>query len=67
VQHKCDLSRSITYYLEVVCILAIFGKTVLNMELEGNTIDEIDQSVDSFKTSLTHLLAQFGAPDSLRI
>mmetsp|Transcript_9634 Transcript_9634/g.16181 ORF Transcript_9634/g.16181 Transcript_9634/m.16181 type:complete len:205 (-) Transcript_9634:607-1221(-) len=67
VQHKCDLTRSVTYYLEVICIIAIFGKTPLNLELEGNTIDEVDQSVDSFKSSLTHLLNQFGASDTLKL
>ena len=67
IEHKCDLARSVTYYLEVACLLGIFGKTTLNMELEGNTIDEIDQTVDSFKSSLTHLLTQFGADNSLKI
>lgn len=28
-----------TYYLEVICVLAIFGKTDLWLELEGNTDD----------------------------
>ena len=27
ITHNCSLSRSITYYLEVICILGIFGKT----------------------------------------
>lgn len=29
VNHDCDLGRSVTYYLEVVCLLAVFGKTEL--------------------------------------
>ena len=42
VQHDCDLGRSITYYLEVVCLLAVFGKTELNLVLTGNTDDAND-------------------------
>jgi RNA 3'-terminal phosphate cyclase-like protein len=60
VEHECDLSRSITYYLEVVTILATFGKTVMNLTLNGNTDDNIDQSIDSFKASMVHLLGLFG-------
>jgi RNA 3'-terminal phosphate cyclase-like protein len=39
VNHQCSLERSMTYYLEFVCVLAIFGKTDLWLELEGNTDD----------------------------
>ena len=56
VEHNCDLGRNITYYLEVVCILAIFGKTELNLTLNGNTDDTIDQSVDSFARAFTYIL-----------
>lgn len=42
VQHDCHLARSITYYLEVVAVLGIFGKTDLWLELTGNTDDQID-------------------------
>jgi RNA 3'-terminal phosphate cyclase-like protein len=31
IEHDCNLERNITYYLEVVCILAIFGKSQLNL------------------------------------
>ena len=39
VQHDCSLERSITYYLEVICILGVFGKTELSVSLTGNTDD----------------------------
>jgi RNA 3'-terminal phosphate cyclase len=42
IEHSCDLRRSITYYLECVVLLGIFGKTGLNLTLTGNTDDEID-------------------------
>jgi RNA 3'-terminal phosphate cyclase-like protein len=48
VTHECNLVRNITYYLEVICMLGVFGKTELNVTLEGNTDDLVDQSVDSF-------------------
>lgn len=61
IEHDCDLSRSITYYLECVLLLSIFGKTTLNLTLNGNTDDDIDQSLDSLKSSMVFLLNQFGA------
>jgi RNA 3'-terminal phosphate cyclase-like protein len=42
IEHHCDLARSITYYLECVIILGIFGKTGLNLSLSGNTDDDLD-------------------------
>ena len=56
IEHSCDLKRSITYYLECVVILGIFGKTGLNLTLSGNTDDDLDQSIDSFKSCMVHLL-----------
>ena len=63
IEHDCHLSRNITYYLEVAVPIALFGKTTLNMTLTGNTDDNIDQSIDSFKSTWTHLIKQFGVPD----
>lgn len=42
IEHDCDLSRSITYYLECVTLLGVFGKTSLNLTLNGNTDDDLD-------------------------
>jgi len=56
IEHDCHLARNITYYLEVVVPLALFGKTVLNLSLTGNTDDNIDQSIDSFKAFWTHII-----------
>ena len=67
ITHNCSLSRSITYYLEVVTIFGIFGKTQMNLQLHGNTDDSLDQSIDSFKVVMAHLLKQFGASGSLSI
>jgi RNA 3'-terminal phosphate cyclase-like protein len=42
IEHDCNLERNITYYLEVVVPLAVFGKTILNLTLKGNTDDNLD-------------------------
>ena len=42
IEHECDLERSITYYLECIVILGIFGKSTMNVTLSGNTDDNID-------------------------
>lgn len=63
VEHACDLARNITYYLEAVVPIAIFGKTMLNLSVTGNTDDSIDQNIDSFKAFWTYILKQFGVPD----
>ena len=67
IEHKCNLERSITYYLECVVVLGIFGKTMLNLTLHGNTDDSVDQSIESFKSAMNYLLTQFGASNSLSI
>jgi RNA 3'-terminal phosphate cyclase-like protein len=67
IEHDCHLSRSIVFYLECVVMLAIFGKTNLNLTLNGNTDDQIDQSIDSFKNVVLFLLNQFGASNTLDI
>jgi RNA 3'-terminal phosphate cyclase-like protein len=67
IEHDCDLERSITYFLECVLILGIFGKTTLNLTLNGNTDDSLDQSIDSLKAVMIHLLDQFGAGNTLNL
>lgn len=67
IEHECNLNRNITYYLEAIVPLAVFGKTTLNLTLTGNTDDSLDQSIDSFKSIMVHLLTQFGAQGTLDI
>ena len=50
IEHDCDLERSITYYLECILPLGVFGKTFTNLTLTGNTDDNLDQSIDSLKS-----------------
>jgi len=67
IEHECHLARNLTYYLEVVVPLAVFGKTILNLTLKGNTDDNLDQSIDCFKNAWQHLLKIFAAEGSLDI
>lgn len=41
----CGNERGITYFLEPILILALFGKSVLRLTLKGITNSDIDQSV----------------------
>ena len=50
-----------TYYLELVCVLGIFGKTDMWLELEGNTDDHTDQCIDSFYRAFTFIMGQMSA------
>ena len=67
IEHECHLARNLTYYLEVVVPLAVFGKTILNLTLKGSTDDNFDQSIDCFKNAWQHLLKIFAAEGSLDI
>lgn len=37
--YNCGVERSISYYLEILLILSLFGKAPLNIELNGITND----------------------------
>jgi RNA 3'-terminal phosphate cyclase-like protein len=59
VEHECSLERGMTYWVEPICILGLFGKADQWIELSGNTDDEIDQGIDSFYRSFSYLSTQF--------
>ncbi len=56
------MTRNVTYYLEVVCLLSVFGKTEMSLVLTGNTDDTKDQSVDSFSRAFNFIMNQCSAP-----
>lgn len=45
---ECGKDRNITYYLEYITILALFGKSNLVVNFSGITNDHVDSSVDNF-------------------
>eukprot|EP00210_Caulerpa_lentillifera_P002498 g2395.t1 len=59
VKLKCETGRNVSYYLEVFCILSLFGKQSLHLTLEGITNDETDVSVDVLKSVTLPTLARF--------
>jgi RNA 3'-terminal phosphate cyclase-like protein len=68
-EFECDNSRSITYYLEGILPIAMYGKESLNCILYGVTNDNDDISVDSFKSTTCSLIQRlvFGDTVSLDI
>jgi RNA 3'-terminal phosphate cyclase-like protein len=62
--HDCHVSRAISYYLEGIMPVMLFGKVSAEMTLEGVTNDAIDASLDSFRAVLPALLGHFGIEES---
>jgi len=56
---ECGEERCITYFLEPLLVLSLFGKSRLSVKLRGITNDEIDISVDSFANCTLHILKHF--------
>ena len=47
-QFDCGLERSIGYFLEPLMIMSLFGKSNLQVTLQGITNDELDLSVNNY-------------------
>lgn len=69
VEHDCGKSRSIGYYLEALALLAPFGKQPLHAILSGitNHNDNLDISVDLFRTVTIPNLNRFGIDEGLEL
>lgn len=67
ISHQCPSSRCVTYYLEVVAVLALFAKKETKVTLSGVTNDNTDISVDSFRTSTLPLLRHAGITQGLSL
>uniref|UniRef100_A0A146KSI4 Putative RNA 3'-terminal phosphate cyclase-like protein n=1 Tax=Lygus hesperus TaxID=30085 RepID=A0A146KSI4_LYGHE len=59
IHHECSKLRGIGYYLEVIFALAPFCKKPLTITLKGVTNNQVDPSVDSFKSAGVSVLKQF--------
>ncbi len=59
LEFDCGSERAISYYLEYLCVLAIFGKSPLHAVLRGLTNHSYDQSIDAFQSSALALLRKF--------
>ena len=61
-EFDCGNMRCLTYFLEPLIVLAIFGKNGLRINLKGLTNDDLDISVDNFMYSTISLVKKF-SPD----
>lgn len=64
----CGLERSISYYLEYLLLIAMTGKTALNIHLHGVTNHPSDNSVDSIQNQLIpYLKTHYGVDNELQM
>eukprot|EP01017_Pseudomicrothorax_dubius_P031621 TRINITY_DN4055_c0_g4_i1.p1 TRINITY_DN4055_c0_g4~~TRINITY_DN4055_c0_g4_i1.p1 ORF type:complete len:410 (-),score=131.98 TRINITY_DN4055_c0_g4_i1:138-1367(-) len=61
----CGNVRSITYFLEALIPIALFGKAPLRVTLKGITNDGLDLSIDSLAGTMPPLLRRFGVEGDL--
>ena len=59
IGHACDMSRSISYYLECIIPLSYMGKEKLELYISGITNDNIDTPIESWSTLYSSLLPMF--------
>jgi hypothetical protein len=67
LSHDCGTSRSIGYFLEGLISLAPFAKAPLEITLSGITNDDLDISVDMFRTVIFVCLQRFGISEGLEL
>eukprot|EP01118_Nematostelium_gracile_P001486 TRINITY_DN1153_c0_g1_i1.p1 TRINITY_DN1153_c0_g1~~TRINITY_DN1153_c0_g1_i1.p1 ORF type:complete len:372 (-),score=84.18 TRINITY_DN1153_c0_g1_i1:62-1177(-) len=67
VTHDCGNQRSISWFLEGILGLAPFGKSPLNIVLNGITNDNTDVSVDLIRTVTLPTLRHFGIEEDLQL
>jgi len=60
IVHDCPPTRSITYFLEPIAMIAPLSKTKISLILKGVTNDEIDISIDTFKAVTINVLKKLG-------
>lgn len=65
IQFNCDKSRCLSYYCEGLIPIALYGKERLVISLTGITNNDIDNSVDSFKSSTCSLIQKLVEGDKV--
>ena len=65
-EFDCDRSRGITYYLEGILPISLFGKESLNCKMHGITNNEEDVSVDSFISTTCRLIQKLVIGDEIK-
>lgn len=67
VEHECNTSRSIGYYLEPLICIAPFSKLIFKLTLTGVTNDTQDVSVDILRTVNVKLLKLFNIDEGVEL
>ncbi|KAI9144354.1 RNA 3'-terminal phosphate cyclase/enolpyruvate transferase [Paraphysoderma sedebokerense] len=67
LSHTCPTSRSTTYFLEPIIVLAPFTKKPVVLTLEGITTDHIDIGIDVLRTVMLPFLKSFGVEDGVEL
>jgi RNA 3'-terminal phosphate cyclase-like protein len=65
VEFECHNSRAVTYYLEGIIPIAMFGKESLKLTLTGVTNNDIDISSDTFKNVTCQLIQKLVIGDKV--
>jgi len=66
-EFDCHNSRGLTYYLEGILPISLFGKESLNCTLTGITNNSIDMSVDSFNNTTCKLIQKLVIGDTIKL
>jgi RNA 3'-terminal phosphate cyclase-like protein len=66
-EFQCDNGRSVSYYLEGILPIAMFGKETLECTLTGVTNSNNDISVDTFKDVTCMLMQKIVVGDTIKL
>lgn len=66
-EFSCDNSRAVTYYLEGILPIAMFGKESLNCTLKGVTNNSDDMSADTFRNVTCQLVQKLVLGDTISL
>jgi RNA 3'-terminal phosphate cyclase-like protein len=66
-EFECDKGRSISYYLEGILPISMFGKESLSCILNGITNDNSDISIDTFRNTTCALIQKLVIGDTISV
>ena len=66
-EFDCHNSRGITYYLEGILPISLYGKESLQCQLTGITNNNIDMSVDTFNSTTCKLIQKLVIGDTIKL
>ena len=60
----CDISRGLSYYIEGIFPICLYGKEKLNCNLKGKTNCDMDLSMDCFKSGIDAIISKIVVGDT---